>query len=85
MDTPCHRGKNRKYAANSKLAEHTGMPQRLYQRFLYTKKAVCSGVPEFAAYFRNIDLASRPFNETAASRSLAKQLRLNSCEINKTR
>lgn len=52
MDTPCHRGKNRKYAANSKLTEHTGMPQRLYLRFLCAKRAACSWVPEFAAYFR---------------------------------
>ena len=28
------------------------MPQRLYLRFLCAKRAVCSGVPEFAAYFR---------------------------------
>lgn len=52
METPCHRGKYRKYAANSKHAEHTGMPQRLYLRFLCAKRAVCSWVPEFAAYFR---------------------------------
>lgn len=52
MDTGCHRGKNRKYAANSKHTEHTGTPQRLYLRFLYAKRAVCSWVPEFAAYFR---------------------------------
>ena len=52
MDAACHRGKNRKYAANSKHVEHTGIPQRLYLRFLYTKRAVCSWVPEFAAYFR---------------------------------
>ena len=52
MDTARHRGKNRKYAANSKLAKHTGMPQRLYLRFLCAKRAVCSGTPEFAAYFR---------------------------------
>lgn len=52
MDAACRRGENRKYAANSKLAEHTGMPQRLYLRFLYAKRAVCSSVPEFAAYFR---------------------------------
>lgn len=52
MDTACHRGKNRKYVANSKHAEHTGMPQRLYLRFLCAKRAVCSWVPEFAAYFR---------------------------------
>lgn len=51
METSCHRGKNRKYAANSKHAEHTGIPQRLYLRFLCTKRAVCSLVPEFAAYF----------------------------------
>ena len=41
------------YAANSKYAEHTGMLQRLYLRFLCTKRAVCSWVPEFAAYFGN--------------------------------
>lgn len=52
MDTPCHSGENRKYAANSKLAGHTGMPQRLYLLFLYAKRTVCSRVPEFAAYFR---------------------------------
>ena len=52
MDAACHRGKNRKYAANSKYAEHTGMLQRLYLRFLCAKRAVCSWVPEFAAYFR---------------------------------
>ena len=52
MDTVCHRGKNPKYAANSKLDEHTGMPQCLYLRFLCAKRAVCSWVPEFAAYFR---------------------------------
>ena len=28
------------------------MPQRLYLRFLCAKRAVCSWVPEFAAYFR---------------------------------
>ena len=52
MDTARQRGKNRKYAANSKHAEHTGMPQRLYLQFLCAKRAVCSGVPKFAAYFR---------------------------------
>ncbi len=52
MDAACHRGKNRKYAANSKLAERTGMPRRLYLRFLCAKRAVCSWVPEFAAYFQ---------------------------------
>lgn len=52
MDAACRRGENRKYAANSKLDEHTGMPQRFYLRFLYAKRAVCSWVPEFAAYFR---------------------------------
>lgn len=52
MDTPRHRSKNRKYAANSKHAKHTGMPQRLYLRFLCAKRAVCSRIPEFAAYFR---------------------------------
>lgn len=52
MNTACHGGKNRKYAANSKLAKHAGMPQHLYLRFLCAKRAVCSWVPEFAAYFR---------------------------------
>lgn len=52
MDTACHRGKKRKYAANFKHAKHTGIPQRLYLRLLCAKRAVCSGVPEFAAYFR---------------------------------
>lgn len=52
MDAACRRGENRKYAANSNHAEHTGMPQRLYLRFLCAKRAVCSWVPEFAAYFR---------------------------------
>lgn len=28
------------------------MPQHLYLRFLYAKRAVCSWFPEFAAYFR---------------------------------
>lgn len=51
MDAACHRGKNRKYAANSKHAEHTGIPQRFYLQFLCVKRAVCSWVPEFAAYF----------------------------------
>ena len=51
MDTACRKGENRKYAANSKLTEHTGMLQRLYLRFLYAKRTVCSRVPEFAAYF----------------------------------
>lgn len=54
MDAACRRGENRKYAANSKHAEHTGMPQRLYLRFLCAKRAVCSWVPEFAAYFREL-------------------------------
>lgn len=52
MDTACHRGEKRKYAANSKNAEHAEIPQRLYLRFLCAKRAVCSWVPEFAAYFR---------------------------------
>ena len=51
VDTARHRGKNRKYAANSKLAKHTGMPQRLYLWFLCAKRAACLGIPEFAAYF----------------------------------
>lgn len=28
------------------------MPQRLYLRFLCAKRAVCLGIPDFAAYFR---------------------------------
>lgn len=52
MDAACHRGKNRKYAANSKYAEHTRIIQRLYLRFLCAKRALCSEVPEFAAHFR---------------------------------
>lgn len=52
MGTACHGGKNRKYAANSKHAKHTGIPQRLYLRFLCAKRAVCLGIPDFAAYFR---------------------------------
>ena len=52
MDTACRKGENRKYAANSKLAGHTGLPQRLYLRFLRAKRAVYSWVPEFTAYFR---------------------------------
>lgn len=52
MDTACRKGENWKYAANSKLAKHAGMPQRLYLRFLRAKRAVCSWVPEFAVYFR---------------------------------
>ena len=52
MNTACHRGKNRKYAANSKLAERTGIPQRPYLRFPCAKRALCSWVPEFAAYFQ---------------------------------
>ena len=51
MDTVSHRGKNRKYAADSKLAKHAEMPQRLYLRFLYAKRTACSRVPEYAAYF----------------------------------
>lgn len=51
MDTACRKGENRKYAANSKYAEHTGMLQRLYLRFLCVKRAVCSEIQEFAAYF----------------------------------
>lgn len=52
MDSACHRGKKRKYAANLKYAKHAEIPQRLYLRFLYAKRTVCSRVPEFAAYFR---------------------------------
>lgn len=43
METPCHRDKNRKYAANSKHAERTGMPQRLYLRFLCAKRRCAWG------------------------------------------
>ena len=42
----------RKYAANSRHAGHADKRQRFYLRFLYTKRAVCSGVSEFDAYFR---------------------------------
>ena len=52
MCPACRRGENRKYAANIKHAEHTTKRQHLYLRFLYSKTAVCSKVPEFAAYFR---------------------------------
>ena len=52
MGAAWRRGKNRKYAANFKHAKYTGMPQRLYLRFFCAKRAVCSGTPEFAAYFR---------------------------------
>lgn len=51
MDTARHRGKNRKYAANLKLAVHTGIPQRLYLRSLCAKRAVYLRIPDFAAYF----------------------------------
>lgn len=42
----------RKYAAKSEQVDRTKLHQRVYLRFLYAKRAVCSGVPEFAAYFR---------------------------------
>ena len=42
----------RKYAAKFRLADHAGARQRLYLRFLCMNRAVWSGVPEFAAYFR---------------------------------
>ena len=47
-----HRGKIRKYVPNSKHVKHTGMLQHFHRRILYAKTAVCSRVPEFAAYFR---------------------------------
>ena len=43
MNTACHRGEKRKYAANSKLTEHAGVPQRLYLRFLYAKRRCAWG------------------------------------------
>lgn len=54
MITACRRGKNLKYAANLKHVEHTGMRQRFYLRLLCAKRAVCSKVPGFVAYFRQV-------------------------------
>ena len=42
----------RKYAANSKHVDHVEWRQRFYLLLLYKNKALCSGVSEFAAYFR---------------------------------
>ena len=42
----------RKYAAKFRLVDHAGAHQRFYLRLLCAKRAVWSGVPEFAAYFR---------------------------------
>ena len=42
----------RKYAANSKHVDHVEWRQRFYLLLLYKNKAVCLGVSEFAAYFR---------------------------------
>lgn len=42
----------RKYAAKFRLVDHVGAHQRFYLRLLCAKRAVWSGVPEFAAYFR---------------------------------
>ena len=53
MKTYCESRSNQKYAANTRHADHTGKRQRFYQRFLFMKKAVCSRVPKFAAYFRS--------------------------------
>ena len=52
----------RKYAAKFRLADHAGARQRLYLRFLCMKRAVWSGVPEFAAYFRfeNSEMREKP-------------------------
>ena len=41
-----------KYAAKFRVVDHTEANQRFYLRFLCMKRAVWSGVPEFAAYFR---------------------------------
>ena len=50
--TGAGREKNRKYAANLGLVDHTELRQRNYLQFLCLKTVVWSGVPEFAAYFR---------------------------------
>lgn len=52
----------RKYAAKFRLADHTEANQRFYLRFLCMKRAVWSGVPEFAAYFRfeNSEMREKP-------------------------
>lgn len=58
----------RKYAAKFRLVDHAGAHQRFYLRLLCAKRAVWSGVPEFAAYFcyaipkvrGNRDLPPRP-------------------------
>ena len=44
-------GRKTEVCGKSKYAKHAEMPQRLYLRFLYAKRTVCSRVPEFAAYF----------------------------------
>ena len=44
---PATEEKNRKYAANSKLAKHAEMPQRLYLRFICAKRRCARG-------FRNL-------------------------------
>ena len=41
-----------KHAANSKHVDHVEWRQRFYLLLLYKNKAVCLGVSEFAAYFR---------------------------------
>ena len=68
VDRP-QRWSKQKYAAKSGQIDHAKQLQRVYLRFLYAIKAVCSGVPEFAAYFRETpsgsaektrDLPTRP-------------------------
>ena len=52
----------RKYAAKFRLVDHAGAYQRFYLRLLCAKRAVWSGVPEFAAYFRfeNSEMRGKP-------------------------
>lgn len=51
--TAAGREKNRKYAVNLGLVDHTELRQRNYLQFLCLKTVVWSGVPKFAAYFRS--------------------------------
>lgn len=53
-----------KYAANSRHADHTQKRQCFYLGFLCAKTATCSGVPKFAAYFRQSILEVRGKSET---------------------
>ena len=61
-------GNLRKYAANLRLVDYTEKRQHFHLRFLYVRRGLWSGVPEFAAYFcyaipkvrGNRDLPPRP-------------------------